>query len=1015
MKHKKSKPIVIKTRKEVRKEQRLQKKARMHEHFINRNRGGRYVLNPGNLEEFEKKPSTFKVVNGANKKVTLNELQLNSLSKEKQEQKKLQNEMRKQRTEQLLKANTEEDRNIKRLEKQLHLNKRKSKNTPKYLLEVCDSENLKAAVAAEQQFSAANENFEEDFELMVGKKEKQKQKEKSKSSDESDMDLEDDFSDDDDMCDDGSNVENEEMSDASEDVSDVNEETTEDGTDRSEEITDAIGDEKLNNLEKNTWEDIYGRLRAKDGTVIPSKSDKYVPPAARAKLEAGSSEDKVHSEKLKRLERQLKGLLNRLAESNMHSIATQIEGLYMNNSRNNMNDTVTSLLLNSLVTPVLTPERLLLEHMLLISILHANIGTEVGAHFLQTFVKKFDDLYNDANEAENKMLHNIVSVIAQLYNYKIIQASLIYELLNKLTERFTETDIECILLVLKSIGFGLRKDDPLALKKLILSIQQKANLMDADHHNNPRVKFMLEILLAVKNNNMTKIPNYDTTYSDHLKKLQKSFIHKGNYVTTLNISLEDLLNAEEYGKWWIVGSAWSGKTIEGDHKKQDVSKLRQFPQKLLDLARKQRMNTDTRRNVFCIIMSAEGYLDAFEQLLRLGLKNLQEREIINIILHCCLQEKSFNVYYALLAEKFCKYDRKFQMTIKYSIWDKLKVLKECSTSQLSNLAKLLTHLFLEKGLSVSTLKIVHFTELDNISLRFIRQILIGILLHDDEETSIGVFRNVAQSERLKVFRERLKLFIQHFLVKNLEIDSVTDKQKQLLNDRAKIVINMLVWKLYCVGNRYLSHFSIENVLNEVHLRATAKKFASMHTPSWPKPIPNKKAAVLIPLCVIHGKVSLLYTLRAANLNSHRGQVSFPGGMADDEDESLEHTAVRETVEELGISESSIVVWGRGKFIGSITKINVLPVIGQITENITPALLKVNRNEVEDVFAVPLEELCNEKFHGHTQFRAGASAPVYLGAPYRIWGITAYITYQFLRALLPPQANSHNIVHVPPVG
>lgn len=72
--------------------------------------------------------------------------------------------------------------------------------------------------------------------------------------------------------------------------------------------------------------------------------------------------------------------MNRLAESNMHSIATQIEELYMNNSRNDMNDTLTNLLLDSLVTEIITPERLLIEHMLLISILHANVGAEVGKY-----------------------------------------------------------------------------------------------------------------------------------------------------------------------------------------------------------------------------------------------------------------------------------------------------------------------------------------------------------------------------------------------------------------------------------------------------------------------------------------------------------------------------------------------------------------------------------------------------------------------------------------------------------
>lgn len=56
---------------------------------------------------------------------------------------------------------------------------------------------------------------------------------------------------------------------------------------------------------------------------------------------------------------------------------------------------------------------------------------------------------------------------------------------------------------------------------------------------------MLDILLAIKNNNMSKIPNYDVSYSEHLKKLLKGFVRKGCYVTTLNISLEDLLKGKK--------------------------------------------------------------------------------------------------------------------------------------------------------------------------------------------------------------------------------------------------------------------------------------------------------------------------------------------------------------------------------------------------------------------------------------------------------------------------------------
>ena len=120
-----------------------------------------------------------------------------------------------------------------------------------------------------------------------------------------------------------------------------------------------------------------------------------------------------------------------------------------------------------------------------------------------------------------------------------------------------------------------------------------------------------------------------------------------------------IILADERGKWWIVGSAWSGKTI-ADNKSTKTSENKPvYSKKILELAKAQRMNTDARKNIFCVLMTAEDYLDAFEKLHHLGLKDRQEREIIHVILNCCLQEKNFNPYYAAVIQKFCEYDRKY--------------------------------------------------------------------------------------------------------------------------------------------------------------------------------------------------------------------------------------------------------------------------------------------------------------------------------------------------------------------
>lgn len=73
----------------------------------------------------------------------------------------------------------------------------------------------------------------------------------------------------------------------------------------------------------------------------------------------------------------------------MPYVSGQLEELYMNTSRKDMNDTLTEVLLAACVTPALMPDRLLMEHVLLISILHYSVGIEVNTStsFLNISVK----------------------------------------------------------------------------------------------------------------------------------------------------------------------------------------------------------------------------------------------------------------------------------------------------------------------------------------------------------------------------------------------------------------------------------------------------------------------------------------------------------------------------------------------------------------------------------------------------------------------------------------------------
>ena len=87
----------------------------------------------------------------------------------------------------------------------------------------------------------------------------------------------------------------------------------------------------------------------------------------------------------------------------------------------------------------------------------------------------------------------------------------------------------------------LRRDDPVALKSFILKVQSKASQVESE---DSRVVFMIEVLNGIKNNNVNKIPNYDPSHFDHLKKSLKSSLREGKFVTELNISYKDLVQVK---------------------------------------------------------------------------------------------------------------------------------------------------------------------------------------------------------------------------------------------------------------------------------------------------------------------------------------------------------------------------------------------------------------------------------------------------------------------------------------
>jgi len=164
-----------------------------------------------------------------------------------------------------------------------------------------------------------------------------------------------------------------------------------------------------------------------------------------------------------------------------------------------------------------------------------------------------------------------------------------------------------------------------------------------------------------------------------------------------------------------------------------------------------------------------------------------------------------------------------------------------------------------------------------------------------------------------------------------------------------------------------------------------------------KPSGRPQASVLIAI-LNYGEYienpELIYTQRSNHLSTHSGEVSFPGGKADDSDASLFETALRESNEEMSLKSEDVTELGKLNYLISRHKIEVNPFVATIDR---PQDLKPNE-EIQEIFTVPLKFLLDpENIERESIERQGSvwEVPTWNLKNQKIWGLTAMITVNFL--------------------
>jgi 8-oxo-dGTP pyrophosphatase MutT (NUDIX family) len=168
---------------------------------------------------------------------------------------------------------------------------------------------------------------------------------------------------------------------------------------------------------------------------------------------------------------------------------------------------------------------------------------------------------------------------------------------------------------------------------------------------------------------------------------------------------------------------------------------------------------------------------------------------------------------------------------------------------------------------------------------------------------------------------------------------------------------------------------------------------------------TRAAAILVPIVQREDDLYLVFIRRSDTVESHRGQVAFPGGRVDRTDTTLLQTALREAHEEVGIEPHLVDVLGGFPTMSTVSSgMQVAPFVGVLKR---PVDYRIQEVEVAEVFEVPLRVLADTRYRGLYEWRRdkdrpSSNFPAIFYSGQTIWGLTLRITESLLDIMEIPR-------------
>uniref|UniRef100_A0AAQ6IEU3 Pre-mRNA-splicing factor CWC22 homolog n=1 Tax=Anabas testudineus TaxID=64144 RepID=A0AAQ6IEU3_ANATE len=312
--------------------------------------------------------------------------------------------------------------------------------------------------------------------------------------------------------------------------------------------------------------------------------------------------------------------------------------------------------------------------------------------------------------------------VAHLINQNVAHEVLCLEMLTLLLERPTDDSVEVAIAFLKECGLKLTEVSPRGINAIFERLRNILHESSIDK----RVQYMIEVMFAIRKDGFKDHPvvpeGLDLVDEEdqftHMLPLDDEY----NTEDVLNVFKMDpdfLENEEKYKaiKRDILdeGSSDSGEDEGGDGSDEEEEDQEENEEGAEDekvtIFDKTEVNLVAfRRTIYLAIQSSLDFEECAHKLIKMDFPENQTKELCNMILDCCAQQRTYEKFFGLLAGRFCLLKKEYMESFEGIFSEQYDTIHRLETNKLRNVARLFAHLLYTDSVPWSVLECIRMSE-----------------------------------------------------------------------------------------------------------------------------------------------------------------------------------------------------------------------------------------------------------------------------------------------------------------